>query len=318
MRSNQPLERPGRQEGVSCSDVLPAAPPLSYPVRTQNPALSVTRQMDENPQAVCFFNNCRNRDHIALYGSGAFFDLGNSAKQAAQARDLVPGQTCVVGAYADDGRVVFSWYSFTHEALLPDEHSNPVRVFFGRFVASERLPKSQAARSVHCSALFRRTGDFKLGSVFWQRVPLAARPVGAQNADPDTARASKQPHHGAGFGDPLENRLVEAMAIRAVKKKYQQDGWSVRSVEREKCGFDLECSKNGVVEDVEVKGVRGSDPCFIITAGEVEQARNNANFFFIVVTSALSPSRKLTKYSGLEFCRRFKLFPIQYRAVVRS
>ena len=72
--------------------------------------------MDDKVQAVCFFNNCHNRDHIALYGSGAFFDLMNSGRQATQARDLIPGQTCVVASNSDDGQLAFSWYSFTHEA----------------------------------------------------------------------------------------------------------------------------------------------------------------------------------------------------------
>jgi hypothetical protein len=31
--SNNLLEQPGRHDGVSCSYVLPAAPPLSLPVR---------------------------------------------------------------------------------------------------------------------------------------------------------------------------------------------------------------------------------------------------------------------------------------------
>jgi hypothetical protein len=65
-------------------------------------------------------------------------------------------------------------------------------------------------------------------------------------------------------------------------------------VERDKCGFDLECTKNGAIEQVEVKGIRGTGLCFIITAGEVQQARANANFILAVVTSALSGSPKLT------------------------
>jgi len=123
---------------------------------------------------------------------------------------------------------------------------------------------------------------------------------------------------GAGFGDPVENKVVESAAIRAVVRAYKEDGWSVRSVERDKCGFDLECSKSGEVEHVEVKGVRASEPRFIITAGEVEQARKNAKFVLVIVTSAVSSSPKLTKYSGAEFCRAFELSAIQFRAVLKS
>jgi hypothetical protein len=274
--------------------------------------------MDGNPRAVCFFNNCHNRDHIGLYGSGAFFDLGNSGRQGRQARDLIPGQVCVVVSYTEDDRFAFRWYSFTHEAQLPDERDILGRVFFGRLLASETLPKSKAAHSVRYSALFKRTGELKQGSVFWQDVPVSKRPTVVQEEPVTSVKKPKQPHAGAGFGDPLENKAVEVAAIRAVKRTYEEDGWSVRSVEREKCGFDLVCSKDGVVEDVEVKGVRGTQASFIITAGEVEQAHENGRFFLVVVTSALASSRKITKYSGKEFGRLFDLSAIQYRAVLRS
>jgi hypothetical protein len=123
---------------------------------------------------------------------------------------------------------------------------------------------------------------------------------------------------GAGFGDSIENKLVEDAAVDAVKTCYEKDGWTVGSVEREKRGFDLECRKGQVVENVEVKGVRGTKQSFIITAGEVEQARRNNEFVLIVVTSALSKSPVLTRYSGAEFGRKFELAAVQYRAVVRS
>ena len=74
----------------------------------------------------------------------------------------------------------------------------------------------------------------------------------------------------------------------------------------------------GVVEHVEGKGVRGSEPCFLITAGEVDRARKDPGFFLAVVTSALSASPQVTKYSSSEFCRRFELFAIQYRAALQS
>jgi hypothetical protein len=50
---------------------------------------------------------------------------------------------------------------------------------------------------------------------------------------------------GAGFGDAMENKIVEDAAIDAVKRQYVSDGWSVRSVERDRCGYDLECRKRG-------------------------------------------------------------------------
>jgi hypothetical protein len=69
---------------------------------------------------------------------------------------------------------------------------------------------------------------------------------------------------------------------------------------------------------VEVKGIRGPEPSFIITAGEVKQARTNRRFILMVVTSALSSSPKITRYSGAEFCREFRLSAVQYYAALSS
>jgi hypothetical protein len=267
-------------------------------------------------QPVVYFNNCHNRDHIALFGSGAFFDLGTTGRQSSQARNLHPGQPCVVAEWVPDKQILFDWYSFNYEALLPNEHGTPDRVLFGRLFASETLPKEAAAHSERYTALFRSNGHLKIGSVFHKAIPSKLIPPGHVGGAllPKNRAAGAQA--GAGFGDPAENKLVEMAAVRAVVKAYEVDGWSVRSVERDKCGFDLECSKNGAVEHVEVKGVRGTALCFIITEGEVEQARWNLKFFLVVVTSALSASPKLTKFSGGEFCRRFDLSAIQYRAAL--
>jgi hypothetical protein len=123
---------------------------------------------------------------------------------------------------------------------------------------------------------------------------------------------------GGGFGEPVDNKLVEIAAIEAAKRQYESNGWSVHSVEREKLGFDLECRKNSVIECVEVKGVQGDQQSFIITYGEVEQARTNPRFVLVVVTSALSPTPVLTKFTGEEFVKRFRLSVLQYRAVLHG
>jgi hypothetical protein len=134
----------------------------------------------------------------------------------------------------------------------------------------------------------------------------------------DRTGESTRRQAGAGFGNPAENKEVEVAAIRTVKKKYEADGWHVRSVERERCGFDLECRKSQVVENVEVKGVRSTEQSFFITENEVAQARTNPTFVLVVVTSALSESPILARYSGPDFCRKFELSAVQYRAVLRG
>jgi hypothetical protein len=129
---------------------------------------------------------------------------------------------------------------------------------------------------------------------------------------------SQTPSVGAGFGHPDKNKLVKEAARDAVKEQYESNGWIVRSVESEKCGYDLECYKDGAIENVEVKGVSGARQSFIITAKEVEQAHANPNFVLVIVTSALSTSRESNRYTGHEFCSRFVLSVVQYRAVIRQ
>jgi hypothetical protein len=280
---------------------------------------TVSKPKRETEQhVVYFFNNCRNRDHVALFGSGAFFDLYTTGRQGAQARDVAPGQLCVVAERTPDKQIAFDWYAFNYEALLPDEHGVPDRVFFGRHFASETMSKGSAAASDCYAALFASTGHFKRISVVCEAISSALIPAGFARGAPFSEGGTPITQSGAGFGDAAENKLVETRAVRAVIKHYEQSGWSVRSVERDKCGFDLECKKAGTVEQLEVKGVRGSGLCFVITAGEVKQARENPKFFLMVVTSALSSSPTLTKFSGREFGQRFNLSAIQYRAAFKK
>jgi Domain of unknown function (DUF3883) len=145
-----------------------------------------------------------------------------------------------------------------------------------------------------------------------QKTGLPTPPVQSSASTTQATSGSPAAQVGAGFGDPAENKLVEEAAVKEVLKHYA--GWSVRDVQHDKCGFDLVCTKDAEVEQVEVKGVRGTELFFSITVGEVKQARENPNFVLIVVTSALSPSPILTKFSGAEFVQQFDLVAIQYRA----
>lgn len=119
---------------------------------------------------------------------------------------------------------------------------------------------------------------------------------------------------GAGFGNPETNRKVERAAVSYVVKWYEARGWKVVSVESEKRGYDLICSKGTITEHVEVKGVQGIQPSFIVTTNEVRQAHNNSRFVLCIVTSAISDSPKISRVSGREFISRFVLSPLAYRA----
>ena len=114
-----------------------------------------------------FFNNCRTRNHAALYPAGAFYDLYRTGQQANMATDLKPRDKCVVATPADGGDINFSWFSFTHERVMdmPDELGTKVRVLFGKLIRSECLLKAEAAGCEPYSVFFNVNGHFKRPSV---------------------------------------------------------------------------------------------------------------------------------------------------------
>jgi len=67
-----------------------------------------------------------------------------------------------------------------------------------------------------------------------------------------------------------KNREVENAAVSFVKAWYKKRGWTVTSVEAQRCDYDLHCVKQNQERYVEVKGV--NVPSVILTAGEFDQA----------------------------------------------
>jgi hypothetical protein len=121
---------------------------------------------------------------------------------------------------------------------------------------------------------------------------------------------------GSGFGTPESNREVEQAAISHITNEYIKHGWSVISVETEKCGYDLSCSKGKKQEHVEVKGIQGNSISFIITTGEVKQSRLDENFVLCVVTSALT-NPQTHRFTAKEFNGRFALEIVSYHAYLK-
>jgi len=123
---------------------------------------------------------------------------------------------------------------------------------------------------------------------------------------------------GAGFGTPEYNKRVEEAAISMVMRWYKDKGWQVRSVEAQKCGYDLECRQHDTEEHVEVKGIRGDELAFIITAGEVRNLMLDRKHVTALVTNALATAPLLTRFSRDEFLNNFELEPLAYHATRRK
>jgi hypothetical protein len=123
---------------------------------------------------------------------------------------------------------------------------------------------------------------------------------------------------GAGFGTAAQNKKVELAAVTAVCEWYQNHGWQVRSVEASRCGFDIKVTDGKRSRHVEVKGVTGAMPSFVITNGEVTAARRNPNFFLCVVLRALSKSPEIRQWTGAQFLAEFNLKPLQFLATPKE
>ncbi|MDE0034883.1 MAG: hypothetical protein OXU75_17390 [Deltaproteobacteria bacterium] len=113
-------------------------------------------------------NNCRRRDHFALYGPDAFYDLHSTGQHATMLRQLRAGDECVVATPACDNCIIFNWFAFRYEKEIPDENGVKFRVFFGQYLRSEGLDKIKATKTEPYGNFFDIIGRFKQRSVIEQ------------------------------------------------------------------------------------------------------------------------------------------------------
>ncbi|MGB9623809.1 MAG: protein NO VEIN domain-containing protein [Phycisphaerae bacterium] len=139
----------------------------------------------------------------------------------------------------------------------------------------------------------------------------------ATRLEAQVARPAAHGDAGAGFGDYASNVHVEKAAIRVVTDYYEKLGYDVRSAERERCGYDLRVTKGRAELHVEVKGVRGSEPRFLLTAHEYEVAASDPLVQLAVVTGALSDRPRIRVWTGTEVRERFEFRPVQYAASLK-
>jgi hypothetical protein len=123
------------------------------------------------------------------------------------------------------------------------------------------------------------------------------------------------PKAGGGFGDAENNKKVEKAAINAATRRLRMAGWKVSSVESLNLGFDLLAEKGNQRREIEVKGVRGTRPEFIITANEVAASKLGNSWELWVVTEALSSRPKIQKFAVADFKEKFELKPLSYKAL---
>ena len=208
-------------------------------------------------------------------------------------------------------------YRFASPVYLR-EVKGMVRALTCRLPASlfELSPEETEVVLTTCEPDLRKTVTGKLEE-FWTKLEEGywsnRLPWNETDVDPEEAE-----YIAAGFGDPARNKEVERAAVEHVLGLLTGEGWQVKSVESEKCGYDLQCVRAGSERHVEVKGVGGSMVGFIITQSELHRARNDPEFALYAVTEALSERRKAHPYTGSELENAFGFRPLQYSAKLKQ
>jgi hypothetical protein len=126
-------------------------------------------------------------------------------------------------------------------------------------------------------------------------------------------RLGQQEEHGAGFGQTEDNLAVERAAVGYVTARYRADGWDVTSVEGQRIGYDLRCTRGSAERHVEVKGVAGPVPSFMLTEGERHAAANDPLWWVVVVTGALGLKPRCREVTGADLLAGSQLTPLTWR-----
>lgn len=110
--------------------------------------------------------------------------------------------------------------------------------------------------------------------------------------------------------DPLIRKLVELAAVQHAVDHYTSvagGSRTVRSVEKDGVGWDLEVVAGDTMLKVEVKGLSGSNLCVELTPnehGKMQHADNRAMYVVYVVTEALTNPRSHVFYYNAEASKR--------------
>jgi hypothetical protein len=88
--------------------------------------------------------------------------------------------------------------------------------------------------------------------------------------------------------DPATRRIVEAIAVAAVRGTLESDGWQIEDVQSENVGWDLTARRGGRVRHIEVKGRAQPLAIVQLTANEVRAAGEQIGWELAVVTDALN------------------------------
>lgn len=174
-------------------------------------------------------------------------------------------------------------------------------------VAAASRKRVSPWRSAHSPAAVRVLSE-------WGRTetPQPAYVVAA----PDESELSQREIETA-LGDIVASKEIEQTAIRVVRDWYESRGWKVESVEAERIGYDLRCTKGRDRCHVEVKGRARSGDVVLLTANEWRLAVEDSRFV-VAIVSEIRKGPSIRQWTGMEFQRSHDVKPIVYHAARRQ
>lgn len=97
--------------------------------------------------------------------------------------------------------------------------------------------------------------------------------------------------------DPIHRLKVEQAAIRRVQAHYAQRGFTVRDVQKDNLGWDLEAKGQGEKLLLEVKGLSGSAAIVELTPNEFAMmGKHKKRYVLCIVTNALGRGSQLRRF----------------------
>ena len=112
-----------------------------------------------------YLNNCKNRDHVGIFGDDAFYDLDTIGPQASLKPDIRTRDYCVVVSQPEGENLLFTWFKFASFRYAADKTGNVCQVFCGVFEKSEQVPRAEAPQHKYYRPFFDKNGHFKRQSV---------------------------------------------------------------------------------------------------------------------------------------------------------
>ena len=120
-------------------------------------------------------------------------------------------------------------------------------------------------------------------------VPIHVSPPKLRRDQPTAAETiTITTEHGAGYGTAEQNAQVEQAAMNTVRAHFESQGWKVEDVSRANVGWDLTARRGAATTHIEVKGVSGTRPHFLLTVNEHATAQSDPQWRLAVVTLALT------------------------------